>query len=139
MKALSLASRLGFGSDSSSANGQENSTKNFTTTEDIQMDYGMVTGNISSLPSVKKLVVETAVNKLFKEPFFSICTLDKVMDLMSVSDKTDAYKYLNALHCVHYKDMSPELRQLLPTLVNEALRLETINIATVEALKDIKF
>jgi hypothetical protein len=138
MKAF-LVSRLGFGSGSSSTSGQESSTNNTNTTEDIQMDYGMVTGSISSIPQVKKLVVQTAINKLFTDNHFSICTLDKVMDVMNISENTDAYKQLRALHCVHYSDMTKEMRDVLPLLVNEALKVDTINIAATQALKDIEF
>ncbi len=103
------------------------------------MDYGMVTGNISSMPQVKKLVVQTAINKLFTDKYFSVCTLDRVMEVMNISQNTDAYKQLHALHCVHYSDMTKEMRDVLPLLVNEALKLETINIAATQALKDIEF
>ena len=139
MKTFSLASRLGFGSDSSSTNGQENLNTDSTTTKDTAMDYGMVTGNISSMPSVKRMVVETALNKLFSERHFSVCTLDTVMKVMNISDKSDAYKQLHALHCVDYADMSDDMRQVLPMLVNEALKLPVINMATQEALKGVSF
>lgn len=139
MKNLSLVSRLGFGSDSSFTSGQSNSTKDFTTIKDTAMDFGMVTGNLSSIPEVKKMIVQTALNKLFNDEFFSICTLNKIIDLIEVSDKSEAYKQLSALHCVHYKDMSKDLRQIFPRLVNEALKIETVNIATQSALEGVVF
>jgi hypothetical protein len=103
------------------------------------MDYGMVTGNLSSMPEVKRLVVQTALNSLFTENFFSICTLDKVMDIIGANDKTEAYKQLRALHCVHYNKMPPELREILPRLVNEALKFETLTVATDQALEGVVF
>ena len=139
MKTLSLVSRLGFGSGSSSTNGQENLNTDSTTTRDTAMDYGMVTGNISSIPSVKRMVVETALNHLFEKKWFDVCTLREIIEVMGVSRDTDAYKQLSALHCVHYDRMSPEMKQVLPMLINEALKIPTINIATVEALKGVNF
>ena len=135
MNLLSLVRRSDSGQDA----GQKNWNKDTTTTEDIQMDYGMVTGNISSMPSVKKLVVETALNKLFTKEWFDVCTLDSILKVMDISRETEAYKQLSALHCVHYNRMSPEMKQVLPMLVNEALRLPVINVATQEALKGVQF
>jgi len=90
------------------------------------------------MPQTKRLVLEVALNHLFTEKYFSVCTLDKILDVAEVSRKSAAYKLLSALHCVHYDQMTREVREALPHLVREALTPVTPCEAAEIALRDWK-
>ncbi len=84
------------------------------------------------------MVVRQALDSLFTNDFFSICTVDKILVLVDRSRRTPAYELLSALHCVHYRDMNPELRDKIPHLVNEAMRPPPRCIATDTAMADVE-
>jgi hypothetical protein len=82
--------------------------------------------------------VKQAVQHLFEKNYFSICTLDKVIELVGARQGGEAYRMLHALHCVDFGKMDPELRARIPHLVNECLRQQdNIIDATDIALKGI--
>lgn len=73
-------------------------------------------------------VVQSALKKLFDESHFSICTVDKIGALIGTNpQKHPGYKWLNALHCVHYSEMSQSVRDELPRRVMEVLRPDSVN------------
>ena len=78
--------------------------------------------NVAHLPETKRLVVEVAINRLFTERHFSICSLDKLIELTGAQHGSDAYRLLRPLHCMDWADMPPELRERVPLLVREALQ-----------------
>ncbi len=66
------------------------------------------------------LIAQVAINKLFTDNYFSVCKLNDVMDMLGKGRRNSKiYKQLHALHCVHYADMSEELRNQIPYMVNE--------------------
>lgn len=93
----------------------------------------------ATLPQTKRVVLEAAVNRLFTETYFSVCTLDRILDAVDVSRSSQAYKLLATLHCVHFNQMSEELRQRLPLLVREAMTPVTSTLAAEIALRDFDF
>lgn len=73
-------------------------------------------------------VVQIALKKLFGEKHFSICGLDQIGKMIgSNPERHPNYKFLNALHCVHYADMTPQVRDELPRRVMECLRPDSLN------------
>ena len=43
-----------------------------------------------------------------KKGFFSICTIDKALEMMNIEKQfsdTRVYHYMNSLHCKHYSEM----------------------------------
>lgn len=76
--------------------------------------------------------MQTAVRKLFDQGHFSICELDKIIDIVGARQGGEAYKLLRALHCVDYAKMQPELRAKVPELVNECLRQQASVIEAAE-------
>lgn len=92
------------------------------------------------MPETKRLVVQTAVAKLFDNKWFDICTLDKTLSLVGARQGGAAYDMLHALHCIHYDKMPPDLRARIPQLVNECLlQNDNVNDATEVALKGVTF
>ena len=73
--------------------------------------------------SFEKDIVETKLKKLLGGRSFSICDLDEIGKLIGSHPRQhENYKYLHALHCVSYSDMSPTVREQLPSKVMECLR-----------------
>jgi len=58
----------------------------------------------------EKEAVITALKKMFKGSHFNICTFDKCTEIAGVIPNGRDYNALSALHCVDWKDMSPDLR-----------------------------
>ena len=136
--------RLGSAQGSTSEDSHAGSTKNSREAKDLMMDlisqYNSSSQHLSGVPEVKQLVVSTALNKLFTSSHFSICTIDRVLEVLDRKGlRSPAYAQLHALHCVDYQDMPEELRTVLPHLVNEALKLTEVQAtaATQVALKGI--
>lgn len=76
---------------------------------------------VSELPELKKMVVQTAMKKLFDEKYFSICTVRKIAELIGAPKRGAAWSMLETLHCIDYADMPDELRESIPYLINECL------------------
>ena len=81
----------------------------------------VVLPTVANLPETKQLVVQAAIEHLFTERHFSICALDKLIDLTGAQRDSDAYRLLQPLHCVTWSRMDPALRAQVPLLVREAL------------------
>jgi hypothetical protein len=135
--------RLGLGSARASGSEDYRSepTKNLNDQKDLMMDLisqcSSSSQQLSGVPEVKRLVVKTALDKLFTDNHFNVCTFDKVLEVLGRKCNTEAYKQLRALHCVDYAAMPEELKLVLPHLVNEALRLNDVNLATDAALEGV--
>ncbi len=85
-----------------------------------------------------------ALKKMFAGKYFDICTVDKVIDITGCipPDRKD-YAALNALHCMHWSDMTPDLRNqvMLKTLQifeQPGFDLELIDKVIANAANDIR-
>ena len=65
------------------------------------------------MENLEKEVIKTALKKMFKENYFSICTIDKCLKISNTIPDKSVYSNMNALHCVSYSEMSEELRKWL--------------------------
>lgn len=64
------------------------------------------------LTNLERLAATQALKKLLDTTtHFSICTLDELIKLLQVTPDAKDYRALHLLHCVKWRDMSPELRQ----------------------------
>jgi len=73
--------------------------------------------------SFETAVLEQALNNLFTERSFNICTLDQIGTMLGINpEQHPNYKLLRPLHCVAYADMSPAILQELQQRVAECLR-----------------
>jgi hypothetical protein len=101
--------------------------------------YGVISSgvnfpSVASLPDTRRMVVETTLKKLLDARHFSICELDKILEIIGSRQSGEAYKLLSALHCINYSDMNQELRDRIPLLVNECLRQQTKTSEIVDAV-----
>lgn len=85
---------------------------------------------------MKRQVVEAVIQKILDSNWLSICDVDKVIDLVGSRKSGDAYKMLNALHCVHYADMDEALRARIPMLINEVLAQQSSTQEVVHQVLD---
>lgn len=62
-------------------------------------------------PNLEALKI--ALKNLFKRTSFSICTIDDLLKMRQIVPDREAYRIMHAVHCVDYKEMSPDFRQYL--------------------------
>ncbi|VUD48603.1 hypothetical protein TDB9533_01266 [Thalassocella blandensis] len=78
-------------------------------------------------------IIEIALNKLLnKQGFFSICEVDRLAKTLGTNCEAHPdYKFLSALHCTSYADMSNDLKTKLPKMIMNVLssRFDTSLIA----------
>ena len=78
--------------------------------------------------SFEKDVVTIALRELFNGSSFSICDVRDIGKMIGSNPrKHPGYKFLNALHCVNYSDMTDDVRNALPQKVMECLRPDSLN------------
>lgn len=74
---------------------------------------------------LKHLAALAALNDMMAKGYANICTIDKVAELLDINPKLagDAYKTLHALHCVHFDKMPAALRDRVPELIEQVLKV----------------
>ena len=73
-----------------------------------------------------QLAVQRHVKDLFSGTHFSICTVRKLGELMSVNIDQKIYRQLDAYHCVNFADMTDREKELIQQKVVECLRGDAI-------------
>lgn len=127
MKSILQFFRSASRQESSSDQSSKSINQDLNMKEGISMQYGisMFQESNQSLSVDQQrtmMIAEVALNDLFKKKHFSVCTLDKVMDLLGKGSRNSkAYKQLAALHCVDYSEMPLELKNQIPYMINELL------------------
>lgn len=66
-------------------------------------------------------VAIAALNKMLRQRYFDICTIDSVAKMLGVNPRSESYAILRPLHCVDYADMSASLKAKLPALIADCL------------------
>lgn len=68
-------------------------------------------------------IINLALDKMLnRESHFSICTVDKLAKTLGTNcELHPEYKFLNTLHCVHYSEMSADLKGRLPEMIMAVL------------------
>jgi len=72
---------------------------------------------------IQELAAMAALNKMFKQGHFDVCTLRNVAEMLSVPLGGEAYRILQTLHCIDFASMGEELREAVPELIRECLSL----------------
>jgi len=80
--------------------------------------------DINQMSEFRQPAIQQAVESLFKDRHFSICTLDRIIELTGNQVNHEIYMELHAFHCVHFSEMNPRVKQLLEQKVVECLRGE---------------
>jgi len=56
---------------------------------------------------------KTALKHMFEKEYFDICAVDKLIKLTGCHPDRNDYQALSVLHCVHFNEMSDDLRQMV--------------------------
>jgi hypothetical protein len=84
---------------------------------------------MSDMSPMEEAVVRTALTRMFRpDGYFDICTLDNLVKLARVMVPERTRLALHALHCVHWRDMEPEVRQHVADTVLGLFALPTFNV-----------
>lgn len=70
---------------------------------------------------LKMMAAQTALKDMLSDKSFSICTVDKIIEMLGRHPDPSSYKVLSTLHCIKYRDMPTELLQRLPDLLCNCL------------------
>lgn len=76
------------------------------------------------MSDLKKMAALTALNKMMRDSYFSICTFDNAAKLLGIHPPAEQYAILRTLHCVDWAAMPSALRDSVPRLINECLNVE---------------
>ena len=73
------------------------------------------------MDDIQKMAATAALQKMMADGYISICTIDKILKMTGgIPDRKD-YDVLHMLHCVSFKDMSPELLRGLPVIMQRVI------------------
>lgn len=72
---------------------------------------------------LQELAAVAALNKMFKQGYFDVCTVSRVAEMLNIPLGGEAYSILQTIHCVGFADMSSELREAVPGLIRDCLSL----------------
>lgn len=71
---------------------------------------------------LRQLTAVTALNAMMSKSFFSICAVRDAGDLLNIPVRhSESYLILEALHCVDFNKMPTQLREQIPSLINDCL------------------
>lgn len=67
------------------------------------------------------IIIETALRKMVNGGYLSISTINEIVKLKRIIPDAQVYQRLSLLHCVHFSDMPPEVRDALPGMIRQVL------------------
>lgn len=78
---------------------------------------------MNQLDPFQRACAETEMEKLINGKWFDICSLDNLGKMLGINpERHPNYKFLRGLHCVHYADMKPDVRNNIVPAIMECLR-----------------
>lgn len=72
--------------------------------------------------------VRTALKHMYDDGYLSICTIDKLVKLLDVAPPAETYQMLSALHCVHFAEMSKELRAKVMQAIMDLFHIDNVMV-----------
>lgn len=83
--------------------------------------------DVVTLADVHLLAAQAALDKMFNQGYFSICTLDGILKMTNQIPDKMCYDILHTIHCVHFNEMDPTLARGLPMLIGATLKMEGLH------------
>lgn len=81
--------------------------------------------------TIQQAAVFTALNHMMSKEWFDICTIRDCAAILGIQPReTEAYKLLNALHCIPFAKMPPVVRESIVPLIKECLGVEPNQLFT---------
>lgn len=94
------------------------------------------------MDDIQKMAASAALEKMVKDGYVSICTIDKILTMSGGIPNRRDYEILSTLHCVSFRDMQPELLRGLPVIIMRVLNSEglefNLGLACKEKMIDIR-
>lgn len=83
-----------------------------------------------------KLIVATALRKMFAGGYLDICTINQCIDLLGLIRQSGGKSYdrLRTLHCVHFKDMPAEIAQQVTVWIGDCMNGQSIDALVAAAM-----
>ena len=69
------------------------------------------------LAVVQVQAAQVLSKQIVENRYFDICSLDKLSKLTKIYPPSEVRSVLDAVHCVDYADMPPDLREFVKTVV----------------------
>lgn len=116
---------------SSLANSLKNTNSRSNTGADITQgltSFGLTTYEplpnqcLAEIPQVQNVILRSSIERFLTQDYVDITQVRAMLDMLGRSQNTRAFDMLRALHCVHWNEMNRDTRELVPHLLNEALR-----------------
>lgn len=88
----------------------------------LQVSLRPDVGNADAISTkFKDLVLQTALKKFFKHHCFCIIEWDQICKARGIIQDHDMHEQLRLLHCVHWSEMSVELREQVVGIMMDTL------------------
>ena len=71
---------------------------------------------------IERLSIQAALKKMIDCQYFDITTIDQVLKVTKTVPNGRLYDTMRLLHCIHYRDMDPELLEQLPMMLAEIFK-----------------
>ena len=85
---------------------------------------------------LKLMAAQAALHKMLAGSSFSICTMDRIIEMMGIKPNRDAYEILHTLHCVNYNQMPAKLLEQLPDLICAVLSSPAFEASRINIVQD---
>ena len=73
------------------------------------------------------ILAELSLRKMLSKGYFDICTIDAILKLGEIPRGGRDYDRLRTLHCIHYAEMSEEVRSLMVNLIGRVLSMPSLD------------
>ncbi len=87
------------------------------------------------MSQLQLMAAEAALKKMLSDKHFSICTMDKIVDMLGIKPDKEAYDILSTLHCIDYSAMRRELLEALPDLIHRVLRSPSFDASRINIVE----
>ena len=69
-------------------------------------------------PSLAQQIAIATIQKMLSGSFFSVCAIHRACDVMNKTLDKETENYLQALHCVHFNKMTPDIEKFVFDVCN---------------------
>ncbi len=75
---------------------------------------------------MQRMAAEAAVRHMLQRGSISICIVDQILKMTGGVPAKEDYEVLHLLHCVDFKEISPDLLRGLPLILQRVLGAEAL-------------
>ena len=86
---------------------------------------------------IQRMAAEGAVRNMLQRGSISICTIDQILKMTGGVPPKEDYDVLHLLHCVDFKELSPDLLRGLPVILQRVLAAESLQFEFMEPTRKL--